>query len=321
MDNFIYPREPTPLTLNKLGTANRKVLKSNKAFLFLLFLGLFVGNILFAQEVEGDSLPKWKQERKLSILINQSSFDNWLAGGVNSFSGTLNFDYDIHYQSEQWDWTTTIDAALGYAKNMGQDYFNKTEDQLEINTLLAIKSSRKWNFSSSFNLKTQNAPGNNFFETDGNIERIKTSGFFSPVYMRLGLGISYKKEKEFALEFNPLTARLIIVDGEFTQNLAQGETFFGVEADKTTRWEAGASLALQSELMILKNVILSQQLSLVANYLQEFKNIDVDYTINFNMKVNEYLSAILEAQMLYDDNALADLQFRQVFGLAVSLPF
>jgi hypothetical protein len=39
------------------------------------------------------------------------------------------------------------------------------------------------------------------------------------------------------------------------------------------------------------------------------------------MKVNEYLSAILEAQMLYDDNALADLQFRQVFGLAVSLPF
>ena len=130
-----------------------------------------------------------------------------------------------------------------------------------------------------------------------------------------------KKKKEFVLEFNPLTARLIIVDRVFTQNLAQGETFFGVEADKTTRWEAGASLALQSELMILKNVILSQQLSLVANYLQEFKNIDVDYTINFNMKVNEYLSAILETQILYDDNALADLQFRQVFGLAVSLPF
>lgn len=321
MDNFIYPKEPTPLTLNKLVTANRKVLKSNKDFLFLLILGFFVGSTLFAQEVEGDSLARWKQERKIGVLINQSSFDNWLAGGVNSFSGTLNFDYDLHYQSEQWDWTTTLDAALGYAKNMGQDYFNKTEDQLEINTLLALKNSRKWNFSSSFNLKTQNAPGNNFVETDGNIERIKTSGFFSPAYMRLGLGMAYKKEKKLALQFNPLTARLIIVDRVFTQNLAQGETYFGVESDKTARWEAGASFALQSELMILKNVILSQQLSLVANYLQEFKNIDVDYTINFNMKVNEYLSAILEAQMLYDDNALADLQFRQVFGLAVSLPF
>ncbi len=277
--------------------------------------------MLSAQEVERDSLPKWKQERKLGILINQSSFDNWLAGGVNSFSGTLNFDYDLHYQSDQWDWATTLNAALGYAKNMGQDYFNKTEDQLEINTLLALKSSRRWNFSSSFNLKTQNAPGNNFIETAGNIERIKTSGFFSPAYMRLGVGMAYKKEKELALQFNPLTARLIVVDRAFTQNLAQGETFFGVEADKTTRWEAGASFALQSELMVLKNVVMSNQLSLVANYLDEVKNVDVDYTINFNMKVNEYLSAILEAQMLYDDNALADLQFRQVFGLAVSLPF
>jgi hypothetical protein len=321
MDNFIYPKGPTPLTLNKLDAAHRKVLKSNKAFLFLLILGLFVSSMLSAQEVERDSLPKWKQERKLGILINQSSFDNWLAGGVNSFSGTLNFDYDLHYQSDQWNWATTLNAALGYAKNMGQDYFNKTEDQLEINTLLALKSSRRWNFSSSFNLKTQNAPGNNFIETAGNIERIKTSGFFSPAYMRLGVGMAYKKEKELALQFNPLTARLIVVDRAFTQNLAQGETFFGVEADKTTRWEAGASFALQSELMVLKNVVMSNQLSLVANYLDEVKNVDVDYTINFNMKVNEYLSAILEAQMLYDDNALADLQFRQVFGLAVSLPF
>lgn len=277
--------------------------------------------MLFAQEVEEDSLPRWKQERKLGVLINQSSFDNWLAGGVDSFSGTLNFDYDLRYQSDQWEWTTTLDAALGYAKNMGQDYFNKTEDQLEINTLLALKSSRRWNFSSSFNLKTQNAPGNNFIETAGNIERIKTSGFFSPAYMRLGLGMAYKKEKELALQVNPLNARLIVVDRAFTQNLAQGETFFGVEADKTTRWEAGASFALQSELLILKNIVMSNQLSLVANYLDEVKNVDVDYTINFNMKVNEYLSAILEAQMLYDDNALADLQFRQVFGLAVSLPF
>jgi hypothetical protein len=307
--------------LNKLGAPHRKVLKSNKAFLFLLILGLFVSSMLFAQEIEGDSLPRWKQERKLGVLINQSSFDNWLAGGVDSFSGTLNFDYDLRYQSDQWEWTTTLDAALGYAKNMGQDYFNKTEDQLEINTLLALKSSRRWNFSSSFNLKTQNAPGNNFIETAGNIERIKTSGFFSPAYMRLGLGMAYKKEKELALQFNPLNARLIVVDRVFTQNLAQGETFFGVEADKTTRWEAGASFALQSELLILKNIVMSNQLSLVANYLDEVKNVDVDYTINFNMKVNEYLSAILEAQMLYDDNALADLQFRQVFGLAVSLPF
>ena len=96
---------------------------------------------------------------------------------------------------------------------------------------------------------------------------------------------------------------------------------FGVEADKTTRWEAGATLALQSKVELAKNMTLSTRLSLITNYLEELKNIDFDYTGTINMKVNEYLSALLEIQLLYDDNALADLQTRQVFGLVVALPF
>ena len=209
MGNIIYLKEPIHLALNKPDELQRKVLKLNKKVLLLLILGLFEKSMLFAQEAEPDSLPSWKQERKLGVLINQSSFDNWLAGGVNSFSGTLNFDYDLAYQNEKWNWTTTLDAALGYAKNMGDDYFNKTEDQLEINTILLRKSERAINFSSSFNLKTQNAPGNNFIEQEGDIERVKTSGFFSPAYMRLGVGIAFKKDDLIALQFNPLNARLI----------------------------------------------------------------------------------------------------------------
>lgn len=321
MDNIIYQKGPTPLTSNKVKITTHKVLKLNKKALLLLILSLFVGSMLFAQEAEGDSLPKWKQERKLSILINQSSFDNWLAGGVNSFSGTLNFDYDLAYQNEKWNWTTTLDAALGYARTAGNDYLNKTEDQLEINTILLRKSERAINFSSSFNLKTQNAPGNIFVEENGSIEKIKTSAFFSPAYLRLGAGIAFKKDDLIALQFNPINVRLIIVDQMFTAALSEGKTFFGVAADKTTRWESGASFSLQSKITIAKNVALSNNLSLVANYLEEFKNIDLDFTSTLNMKVNEYLSAILEVQFLYDDNALADLQFRQVFGLAVSLPF
>ena len=321
MDDTIYQREPILLRWNKMEMSNRKILKFNKTLLIGLILSVFRGSVLFGQEVEGDSLPRWQQERKLVVLINQSSFDNWLAGGVNSFSGTANFDYDLAYQTKKWDWTTTLEAALGYAKNTGVDYLNKTEDQLEINTLFELKSIRAWNFSTSFNLKTQNTSGNNYVEQDGALERVKTSGFFSPAYMRLGMGMAYKNKKKIAIQFNPINARLIVVDQLFTQNLAQGETYFGVQADRVTRWEAGASFALQSELLVFKNAVLKNQLSLVANYLEQVKNIDLDYTATLDMKVNEYLSAVLEVQLLYDDNALANLQYRQVFGLAVSLPF
>ena len=72
---------------------------------------------------------------------------------------------------------------------------------------------------------------------------------------------------------------------------------------------------------VLKNISLETRLSLITNYLEEFQNIDFDYTGSLHMKVNDYLSGLLEVQLLYDDNALADLQTRQIFGLVISLPF
>ena len=272
-------------------------------------------------EEQGDSLPSWKHERKLGVLLNQSSFNNWLAGGTNNFSGTLNLDYVLAYTGEQWSWSTTIDAALGYAKTQGNNEWIKTEDQLEINAILLRKTEEAWNFSSSFNLKTQNAPAYRYTETGNTIVKTKSSAFFSPAYMRLGIGIAHDKGEIFSFQFNPLTARLIVVDRAFTSSLAADETFFGVAADKSTRWEAGTSLGLQSKIELAKNISLSTRLSIITNYLEEFKNVDFDYTGTVNMKVNEYLSALLEIQLLYDDNALADLQTRQVFGLVIALPF
>lgn len=284
-------------------------------------IGLLTGQYLLAQEMQTDSIPSWTQKKKLGVMMNQSSFDNWLAGGVNSFSGTLNFDYDLAYQSEKWEWTTTLDAALGYAKISDSEYFNKTEDQLEITTRLERKGKKGVQFSSSFNLKTQHAPGYVLIENNEVLEKTKTSAFFSPAYMRLGAGFAFKKGAAIAWQLNPLNVRLIVVDKLFTASLSEGETFFGVSAGKTARWEMGPSFSLQSKVQLLKNVELLNTVNVVTNYLTEFKNLDLDYTSTLNMKINDYLSTVLEVQLVYDDNALAALQFRQVFGLAVSWPF
>lgn len=293
---------------------------SKYAFISLFFL-ICGGGLLFAQQKDVDSLPHWEHERKLGVLLNQSNYDNWLAGGTKNFSGTINLDYRLNFNGENWKWISTLDMALGYAKTDDEAQAQKTEDQLEINAIVERKTSSRWNFSSTFNLKTQNAPGYAMVELNDTIERQRTSSFFSPAYLRLGIGISYTKDERFAFQFNPLTARLILVDRSFTQNLAQGKQYFGVDPDKIARWEAGVALAIQSKIEIAKNIFFYNRLSLVTNYLEELKNIDLDYTAKFDMRVNKYLSTIFETQFLYDDNALADLQVRQVFGLSVALPF
>lgn len=318
---IIYPKAPTPLTSLQQKTMIKPNSLSSKGIVFLLIVLFSFGHLQAQEEQLSDSLPSWKHERKLGVLLNQSSFNNWLAGGTNNFSGTFNLDYVLAYTGKEWSWSTTIDAALGYAKTQGNNEWIKTEDQLEINAILQRKTENAWNFSSSFNLKTQNAPAFIYAETENAIVKTKSSSFFSPAYLRLGIGIAYDKGDRFSLQFNPLSARLIVVDRTFTEALSLDETFFGVAVDKTTRWEAGASFALQSKVELAKNVSLANRLSLITNYLEEFNNVDFDYIGTFNMKVNEYLSALFEIQLLYDDNALADLQTRQVFGLVIALPF
>lgn len=299
--------------------------KAKKCQLSKLLTGLFTSLLLItssqAQEKETDSLPRWKHDRKIGVLLNQSSYENWLPGGTNNFSGTFNLDYILNYNGEKWSWISTLDLALGYAQTQGESILSKTEDQLEYGIIAQRKTTNLWNLSTSFNLKTQNAPGYTLVEQNNAVERIKTTQFFSPVYFRLGVGVSYKKSDQFALQFNPLTARMIMVDRKFTQNLGPDEQYFGVDQDENSRWEAGLNIAIQSKLDLFQNISLRNTLNVVSNYLEEFKNIDFDYTVTLNMKVNEFLSTILETQLLYDDNALADLQVRQVFGLSISLPF
>ena len=61
--------------------------------------------------------------------------------------------------------------------------------------------------------------------------------------------------------------------------------------------------------------------NLYSNYLENPQNVDLDYTMNLVMKINNYLSANLAFQTIYDDNAYQGFQTREVFGLGVNYGF
>ena len=57
-----------------------------------LFLTLFVSVATIAQETTIDSTKHWTRKGVFTLLANQSSFDNWLAGGQNNFAGNVNIN-------------------------------------------------------------------------------------------------------------------------------------------------------------------------------------------------------------------------------------
>ena len=274
---------------------------------------LLVSFTVNAQEEKKEE-PKegWKRQGNITFLFNQSAFNNWLAGGTNNISGTLGLNYDFNYAKGDWTWDNKLIASYGLTKLRGQN-LQKTDDRLELNSLLGKKAEGYWYYSAFFNFKTQMS------STD--VNGVQTSHFFSPAYFQFGPGMLWKKHDNLKVNIAPATSKLVVVHGHFTENLIAGKSYFGVAQGETTRYELGAALNGYYKFNLMENVSVENILNLYSNYLEEAKNIDIDYTVNVVMKINKYLSANLALQAIYDDNAFEGFQTREVFGLGVNYVF
>ena len=188
----------------------------------------------------------------------------------------------------------------------------KTDDRLEFNSLLGKKASGEWFYSAFFNFKTQMDTG-----LDPATQTVKISHFFSPAFFQFGPGMLWKKSDNLKVNIAPATSKLIVVHDHFTEFGSS----FGVEQGETTRYELGAAINGYYKFNIMENVSVENILNLYSNYLEEAKNVDIDYQLNIVMKINKYLSTNFAFQTIYDDNAFRGFQTKQIIGLGVNYGF
>ena len=283
---------------------------------------LCLTNLLFSQS--NDIPEKWKNSGNALFLVNQSSFSNWMSGGQSSISGTLKIDYNFNYSDNGWDWDTKVISHFGLNKISGSDFLKKTDDRIEINSVLGKKFNNdiigRWSYSSFFNFQTQFAKGYRFGrDANGNPNRTEKSRFFSPATVQLGVGMYWKKSKDLWVNVAPMTGKLILVNRRFTENLNENQTYFGVKKGGNSRFELGASVRSYYKSEIFENVTMENRLSLYSDYLDRPQNIDFDCTFNFIMKVNQYVSTNLIFQFVYDDNEIKRVQVREVLGVGLNI--
>lgn len=263
----------------------------------------------FAQNNE-EPQPNWTKKGIITFLVNQSSFENWIAGGISNVSGALGLNYDFNYQKNDWTWENKLIANFGLTKIKNQD-IQKSSDLLEWNSVVGKKAKGYWYYSAFLNFKTQ-------FADDLDKDTKGPTKFLSPGYLQFGPGMLWKKSDNLKVNIAPATSRLIIVDKDLTE---PDKAYFGVEEDKSTRYELGASVGAYYKLDLMKNISMENILNLYSNYLEDPQNVDLDYTMNLVMSVNDFISANLSYQTIYDDNAFKGLQTRQVFGIGINYNF
>ena len=281
-----------------------------KKFL-LLFCILFSLSTSSQKARKKDSIPqpKWKIHGRFSFVFNQSSFNNWVAGGDNTVAGNMNVNYDFNYKKKNINWDTRLITSYGlsYISDKGT---RKTDDRFELNSLLGIKSTTYWFFSFLFNFRTQYSDGFDYRKEPPAL----VSEFLSPAYLTFGPGMLWKKSDNFKFNVAPATARYTFVNDFFSGK-------FGVEEGRNTAFSLGFNLSGYYKFRVMENVEMENILNLYTDYLADVGNVDVDYLINLLFKVNKSLKMHVTFHTIIDDDASSRIQFRQLFGLGLNYSF
>lgn len=283
----------------------------------------------------------WKTKNAVGVNFNEAAFVNWNAGGNNSISTLLHADFDRTYQKKLLSWKNNAKIRYGITAQEGREV-RKSEDQLALNSTFGYRRDSVSNFrySAKFNFNTQWAVGYRYPDTERPISK-----FMAPGYMFLGIGTEYTHpEEDLTIYLSPLTQkstfvldRVLANEGMFGVTPAVKDEEGNVIRDgERVRTEVGILFTSGFTKEVFENVNLDNQLNLYTDYLNRFGNVDVDWQLNVNMKVNDFIKASVGSHVRYDndvkikedvngDGELETLgpriQFKQTLGVGVVYEF
>jgi hypothetical protein len=288
----------------------------------ILILGLFcIALPLIAQSeeetAEADTL--WKVSGVTSLNLSQLALYNWSAGGENNIAGNALFKLSPDYDDGTLNWDNDLTLGFGLVKQ-GDNPSKKSDDQIQLSSKFGYKASKNWFYSALVDFSTQFAIG---YE-DPDLQEVKISNFMAPGYLNLALGMDYKPTKNLSLMISPVSSKItFVLDDDLS---AAGS--FGLDPGKKTRGEFGANIKFAYKREVLKNVLVDTKLGLFSNYLQNPQYVDVNWDLLITLKVNDYISASILTQLIYDydikfgpDLDEDRVQFKELFGLGLTYNF
>lgn len=307
------------------------------------FLFLLLSQKQFAQIIRTelpDTISYWKKTNKVGLDLSQITFINWNAGGNNSVSGLVKGNFVREFSKKTFNWKNELILRYGINKQEGRE-IRKTDDQFQINSTIGFRSDTisNWFYSGKFNFNTQLANGYAYPNTD-----LAISKPFAPAYIFLGIGSEYsRKDLKLNVYLSPLTQKTTLVldrrlanQGAFGVDAATIDPTTGelIERGKKSRTEIGILITNQWEKEIYKNINFEHRISLYTDYLNNFGNIDIDWQLQLDMTINEYVKANIGTHIIYDDDIKAKeeingeqvtlgpkAQLKQLLGIGLSYSF
>lgn len=267
--------------------------------------------------------PKaWILKNNLTLNAEQNMFENWEQGGVGSLAFSAFFKGFYNYRKQSIKWDNSVELSYGKMRqdNNGEGIFDsgnkfrKNEDKIELNSIFGYKAFKCWNYSALVNFKSQFDDG---FKND----TILVSSFLSPAYLITSIGLEYKPRPYLSLLISPITGRTTFV---LNEDLITVGNAFGITPGDNFHFALGSYIKVFVEKEVFKNVHVLSKLEFFSDYKKEsvfYRNTDINFETFVTLKVNKYLSAFFNFQVVYNNDFNSNLQFKERFGLSIPLSF
>ena len=305
----------------------------------------------------------WSESLKTNLTFGQTSLVNWAAGGDNTFSLAAHVDGVANYKKDLMFWNNRLQLDYGFLWASSKPITQKNNDRIYLESRWGYQIQQQLFFSASYDFKSQftkgwvyntpetkyqdrlDAEGNPVLDGDGNViqdavpltrkdwrdARVAKSGFISPAYTTLALGIDWKPKPWFSLSFAPLTGGYTIVANEMfrtiygmelkkdrtvedLEKMKAGEDFKALSSEeqskaigeyyKGARFQFGALLKLDLKAQINNVFTYTTQFALFEDYIKNHKTNPcprINWDNRIDWKLAKYFALTVTTNMIYDD--------------------
>jgi hypothetical protein len=260
-------------------------------------------------EEETAPAPPWTHKLVGGVTVTQVAMKDWAQGGEEALAWTLSLNGSSTYDENKLNWASSYKFTFGQTK-LGDQGIRKTDDRIDLESVLTYKMGTYVNPYVSATLKSQFAKGYNY----GAKPKVALSQFFDPAYLTQSAGVGYQPIPEVKTRLG-LAVREIITrdfnsfsDDEETAKIEKSKVDGGLESVTDASWQMAENLLLTSKLEIFA------PLAAIDETVVRSDNTAA-------VKVNKYVTVNLNVQIVNDDSASDKTQIKEALALGLSYNF
>ena len=267
-------------------------------------------------KVQETPKPKyWTNAIGFDLGLNQTSLTNWAAGGYNTLTLAMGIDGKADYAKDLMTWGNRLQLNYGFLWSADKrELLQKSNDRIYLESKWGYKTAEKskWSYSAAFDFRSQFS--NSFDNYKQNADDGKwygdlKSGFLSPAYTNIAVGMMWVPCKWFDLNVSPITGGFTVVANESLRKnygMALKKEYEG-QADpqafmyRSSRFQFGAQIKANVKVNINDKFKYETQLVLFTDYLNHpFVWNRVNWDNGISWQPAKFFKIALNTWLIYD---------------------